>query len=169
MSADIKIYIANLGKYNEGESVGEWFDLPINDIAVALKKIGVAPNTYYEEYAIHDYEINIKGLKIGEYENLKKLNEQVTRLKALDTWDLKKLCAIIEAEALNLGEALEYLKDYDLYAERSLVDLAAEFVDDGVYGAVSPQLKIYIDYQAMARDLAMEDFTETCYGVLKGY
>ncbi len=27
---EMKVYIVNLGKYNEGESVGAWFNLPIN-------------------------------------------------------------------------------------------------------------------------------------------
>lgn len=26
----MKIYVANLAKYNEGELVGEWFDLPVD-------------------------------------------------------------------------------------------------------------------------------------------
>lgn len=29
MLIDIKIYIANLGKYNDGELIDEWFNLPI--------------------------------------------------------------------------------------------------------------------------------------------
>ena len=28
---DIKVFIANLGKYNEGEIVGAWFTPPINN------------------------------------------------------------------------------------------------------------------------------------------
>lgn len=48
---DMAVYIANLGKYNEGELVGAWFTFPIDEDDVA-ERIGL--NKYYEEYAIHD-------------------------------------------------------------------------------------------------------------------
>lgn len=70
---EMKIYLTNLGKYNEGELVGKWFTLPI-DIEEALEEIGVADDTEYEEFFITDYE-NDFGLKIEEYSPLDKLNE----------------------------------------------------------------------------------------------
>ena len=76
---EMKIYLTNLGKYNEGELVGKRFTLPIN-IKEALKEIGVAKGTQYEEYFITDYE-NDLGLKIGEYESLEKLNNIATYIK----------------------------------------------------------------------------------------
>lgn len=47
----MRVYIANLGKYNEGELVGDWFSFPIDEEDVA-ERIGL--NSYYEEYAVHD-------------------------------------------------------------------------------------------------------------------
>ena len=52
---DMQVYIANLGKYNEGELVGAWFTFPI-DFEEVKEKIGL--NDEYEEYAIHDYELS---------------------------------------------------------------------------------------------------------------
>jgi hypothetical protein len=43
---DMRVYIANLGKYNEGELVGAWFSFPIDEEDVA-ERIGL--NSYYEE------------------------------------------------------------------------------------------------------------------------
>lgn len=60
----LKIYIANLGKYNEGELVGKWVELPCEDLDEVLKEIEVVDGTAYEEYAIHDYESDIEGLNI---------------------------------------------------------------------------------------------------------
>ena len=51
MVDDMRVYIANLGKYNEGELVGDWFTFPIDEEDVA-ERIGL--NSYYEEYAVHD-------------------------------------------------------------------------------------------------------------------
>ena len=53
MIEDMTVYIANLGKYNEGELVGDWFTFPIDEEKVK-ERIGL--NELYEEYAIHDTE-----------------------------------------------------------------------------------------------------------------
>ena len=31
MIDDMQVYIANLGKYNEGELVGDWFSFPLDE------------------------------------------------------------------------------------------------------------------------------------------
>ena len=46
---DMQVYIANLGKYNEGELVGAWFTFPI-DFEEVKEKIGL--NDEYEEYPL---------------------------------------------------------------------------------------------------------------------
>ena len=51
MIDDMQVYIANLGKYNEGELVGDWFSFPLDEEVIA-ERIGL--NAEYEEYAIHD-------------------------------------------------------------------------------------------------------------------
>ena len=51
---EMRVYVANLGKYNEGELVGDWFEPPI-DYDEMAERIGL--NEFYEEYAIHDYEL----------------------------------------------------------------------------------------------------------------
>ena len=70
---DMRVYIANLGKYNEGELVGAWFEPPI-DFDEVKERIGL--NDRYEEYAIHDYEL---PFQIEEYTPI----EEVNRLCAL--------------------------------------------------------------------------------------
>lgn len=50
--------------------------------------------------------------------------------------------------------------DIDIYYEESLKDLAIQFVDEGLFGEVPPCFQFYIDYDAIARDLAV-DYTET--------
>jgi len=32
MIDDMRVYIANLGKYVEGELVGDWFSFPLNEV-----------------------------------------------------------------------------------------------------------------------------------------
>lgn len=64
----MQVYIANLGKYNEGELVGAWFTPPI-DYDEMAERIGL--NDEYEEYTIHDYEL---PFEIDEYTPIEEIN-----------------------------------------------------------------------------------------------
>ncbi len=46
--------------------------------------------------------------------------------------------------------------DVDLYAVDSLRDLAEQFADEGLFGEIPAPLVHYIDYDAIARDLAFD-------------
>ena len=61
----LKIFLTNLGKYNEGYLIGEWVTLPIDndELEEVKKRIGI--NEYYEEWFITDYESDINGVEIG--------------------------------------------------------------------------------------------------------
>lgn len=52
----MNIYLTNLGKYNEGELIGEWVELPVSqeELQKVFERIGI--NEEYEEYFITDYE-----------------------------------------------------------------------------------------------------------------
>ena len=78
MIDDMAVYIANLGKYNEGCLVGAWFTFPIDEEDVK-EKIGL--NEQYEEYAVHDTE-NFP-IDIGEYVSIEELNEMYEMIEEL--------------------------------------------------------------------------------------
>ena len=71
-------FITNLGKYNEGELVGEWVKFPTTaeELKEVFKRIGIGQKDDfgqpYEEWFITDYDCYVDGLysKLGEYENL---------------------------------------------------------------------------------------------------
>ena len=44
----------------------------------------------------------------------------------------------------------------DVYYAESLRELAEQFVEEGLFGDIPEQLQFYIDYDAIARDLAVE-------------
>lgn len=48
----------------------------------------------------------------------------------------------------------------DIYWHSTLRELAEQFVDEGLFGDIPDHLRFYIDYDAIARDLAV-DHTET--------
>lgn len=162
-----RIFLTNLGKYNEGELVGEWVDLPATEeeLEEVFERIGI--NEEYEEWFITDYETDF-GLKIDEYENLEKLNELAERLDSLDNYDMRKLEAALEAFSNDVEEHLDNLDDYDFYENMTLEDLAYEFVDEGMFGDIPENIKNYIDYDAIARDLQY-DYTEVNNGLIRRY
>ncbi len=53
----------------------------------------------------------------------------------------------------------------DIYEAENMRALAEQFVDEGLYGEIPEKLQFYIDYDAIARDLAVEFFETTVAGV----
>lgn len=168
--AYLRIALTNLGKYNEGELIFKWLDLPATDeeMKKAFDEIGVAEGTEYEEYFITDYETDIDGLEVGEYENLWKLNDKMDDLSSLQDYEIEEIKAIMEAQGASLEEALEVQREGN-FAYYSGVDsyeeLAEMFVDEGNYGEIPENLKYYIDFSAIGRDLSF-DYTQTKNGFL---
>ena len=88
-------YITNLGKYNEGELVGEWVKFPTTseELQKVFERIGIGSKddfgNPYEEWFISDYDCYVDGLyeKLGEYENLDELNYLASKLNELDDHD----------------------------------------------------------------------------------
>lgn len=157
---DWKLYIANLGKYNEGRLVGEWFTVPVN-MEEVREKIGL--NDEYEEYAIHDYEL---PFEIGEYESIERINSLYRQLEEADEdvlLDLKDLLRVFDS----VEELIENLDNLVFYkGVDTLEDLAWNFVNEGIYGEVPEILKPYIDYASLARDMNIEgDYVVTDNGI----
>ena len=69
----ISIYLTNLRKYNEGELIGKWVELPISEDDLQEELEEVLGDD--EEYFITDWECP-RGFEIGEYSNLYSLNEE---------------------------------------------------------------------------------------------
>ncbi|OMK44309.1 hypothetical protein BER30_000392 [Clostridioides difficile] len=92
----LNIYITNLGKYNEGELIGEWAELPVNEeeLQEILDRIGI--NEEYEEYFITDFETDIEGLEISEHSNIEQLNELAMKLERLEEYEIEELKALLE-------------------------------------------------------------------------
>lgn len=159
----ISIFITNLGKYNEGELIGEWVNLPATDeeLDEVYNRIGI--NEEYEEVFITDYESDIDGLETGEYDNILELNEIAKDLETLDGYDLEKIGAIIEAHGLTLREAIDDIDDYTYYSGMTLEDLAYDLVEEMNLPEFAQR---YFDYEAYARDLGFDGYTETSNGVI---
>ena len=164
----LRVYLTNLGKYNEGELVGEWVDLPISDdeLDEVLKRIGISDTpdengNIYEEYFITDYESDIDGLTVDEYESLSRLNDLAEVLEDMDDSDIRIFEAAVEA-----GDAdIDDLEDFDTDDFWFIPDISSdyelgeynveEFDRDPRTGAISQNLlEQYFDYSKYGEEFA---------------
>lgn len=83
----LNIWVGNLGKYNEGELVGGWLELPKEqkEIDEFLKNV-VGLNEEYEEYMINDFETDLP-YEVSEYESISNLNLLATLSENIEEMD----------------------------------------------------------------------------------
>ena len=173
-------FITNLGKYNEGELVGEWVKFPTTaeEMKEVFKRIGIGQRDDfgqpYEEWFITDYDCYVDGLydKLGEYESLDELNYLASKLDEMSDSEYAQFQAGMEMgdhcgslqEIINLTENLDcyevypHIHDYD--------DLGRYYIDELEVMQVPEHLQNYIDYEAYGRDVAMDEngsFTDQGY------
>lgn len=159
---EMRVYVANLGKYNEGELVGAWFEPPI-DYDEMAERIGL--NEFYEEYAIHDYELPFDIEEYTPIEEVNRLCEMVADLPEYIQDNLKELQGYFSS----LEDLCEHQDDIILWPGcEDMADVARQMVGEGALGEIPAHLQNYIDYEAYGRDLSFEGtFVETRDGVFE--
>ena len=173
-------FITNLGKYNEGELVGEWVKFPTTaeELKKVFDRIGIGQKDDfgqpYEEWFITDYDCYVGALydKLGEYDNLDELNYLASKLEEMGEGEYAQFQAAMEVgdhsgslqEIINLTDNLDC---YDLYPSiQDYDDLGRYYIDELDAMQVPEHLRNYIDYEAYGRDVALEesgDFTDLGY------
>ena len=173
-------FITNLGKYNEGELVGEWVKFPTTaeELKEVFKRIGIGQKDDfgqpYEEWFITDYDCYVDGLysKLGEYENLDELNYLASKLDEMSESEYAQFQAGMEMgdhcgslqEIINLTENLDC---YEVYPDiHDYDDLGRYYIEELEVMQVPEHLQNYIDYEAYGRDVAMDEngtFTDQGY------
>ena len=161
-----RIYLTNLGKYNEGELVGKWVDLPCDDFTAELAKIGVSNEPdkygrYYEEYFITDYESDVYGLRVGEYDNLEELNALAEAIEENEA----AAAVLVEHGYTTADEIREHI-DYVTYiceaGFNSDYELGYYYATEyGYLNDIPEYLQDYFDFEAFGRNIRLEGkFTE---------
>ena len=173
-------FVTNLGKYNEGELVGEWVKFPTTaeEMKQVFDRIGIGKTgdfgPVYEEWFITDYDCYVDGLydKLGEYESLDELNYLASKLDEMDRSEFEQFQAAMEIgdhsgsvqEIINLTENLDC---YDVYPGiEDYDDLGRYYIEELDAMQVPEHLRNYIDYEAYGRDIALDesgDFTSFGY------
>ena len=157
----IKVALTNLGKYNEGELVYEWIELPASEdeIQAVMERIGI-DGEEYEEYFISDYEA---PFHIKEYVSVTHLNEIAEALEELDEYEMYGFEAYIDQYGNrylgDMEDAIEFARsgEYHVMHEcNDMTDVAHYYIDEaGIYDL--PEIAVrYFDYDAFGCDLGID-------------
>ena len=175
-------FVTNLGKYNEGELVGEWVKFPTTpeEMQAVFKRIGIGETDdfgcVYEEWFITDYDCYVDGLydKLSEYSNLDELNYLASKLDDMMQYDYDKFCAAVymgdhTSSIQDLINLTENLDCYDVYPDiEDDEDLGRYYLDEVDASLVPEHLRNYIDYEAYGRDIRFSDGGEyTDFGYVR--
>lgn len=159
-------YITNLGKYAEGQLVGETLKFPATteEVQSLLKNIGV-DGVRYEEFFITAFDGDVMGLYdyLTEYENLDELNHLAHLISELDGDEIETLEA-----ALNKGDHTSSVADIiNLVHNLDCYDLHPGVTDDETLGRiyvedmelldVPDNVLPYFDFEAYGRDMRINE------------
>ena len=171
----LNIFVNTWGNYNEnGAEGGKWITLPMDedDLIEELENIAEAMGDNDPEYCIHDYEWDedIDGKAISEYDNIETINELCQSLDNLSIYERKVYNAAVEYWGGNWVDP-DDLDGFNLYEDiKDDYDLGYYWaVESGCYDTDKMgTLADYIDYRAFGRDIAIEaDGGFTSYGFIE--
>lgn len=146
-----RIYVACLSAYNNGRLHGRWIDASKGKDAIfdAVRvMLADSPEPDAEEWAIHDYE-NFHGCHISEYAGFGAVAELAAFIEEHGELGAK----LYEHFGNDLDEARAAFDDYS-GEYRSAAEFAEQLHDD-LGTEIPDSLTYYIDWQALARDMAL--------------
>lgn len=153
-----RIYVACLAAYNNAILHGRWIDATEGEEHIReeiAKMLSESPMPGAEEYAIHDFE-GFGGLRLSEFEDI----EQVAELGQLIGEHGRAFAAYAGHVGVDYANAERFQEAY--CGEWESEKAYAEEVFDELYAHDIPEnLRCYIDYEAFARDLFIND----CFSV----
>ena len=173
----ISVWVGDLAAYNDGRLIGDWFELPVDDVTSDI--VDEVLLSGHEEVEIFDYETNlpgfskfIQGLGIEELNELAEVVLQLNAeqievfLVALDDKAGASLSAVDVNELLSLIEAIEAGEFIYIRA-----DTPAELADEhmemaGEWDEIPDHIHPYINLHAYGQDM-LHDFIPTPKGYVQ--
>jgi antirestriction protein len=142
-----RIYVACLAAYNSGVLHGAWIEVEDEDAVWAAIRamLKASPEPFAEEFAIHDYE-GFGGVEVAEYASIGRVVEIAAFLRARGRLG----ALVLEEVGGDLEAASAALDDQYRGVFASLADCFQELTEETT--AIPETLRLYIDYEAMARD-----------------
>ena len=167
----LNIFVNTWGNYNtNGADGGEWITLPMDpdELEEVLENIAALMHDEDPEWFINDYEWTIEHElgDVHEMDRIEDWNERCQEADELEEWEAEEIAAAIEAYGYTFAEAYERQQRgcFIFYPGQDLEEVAEEIIND-CYDLPEFALR-YFDYEAFARDLSFDGYTETKYGVI---
>lgn len=149
----LEVYIENL---HNGKNA--WIELPTSDIVINKVLEEINPGGLHD-VIIADYETDISGLKVSEYDNILELNTIAEEIDNLSDDEVIALQAYLE-QYNDIEQALEEVRqgNYTIYYDcDDMSDVAYQVVNEsGLLDGVPETIKGYFDYEAYGRDIDIE-------------
>lgn len=176
-----RLYLGNLGMYNEGKIIGKWIDLPITDEQLESVYVEILVGHFddngeycagyeyngclYEEVMIMDWESDIID-GISPYDDVLSLSDLIREYEDLDEHDQKAVGAYCECINDDLGEAINALYRITFYDGWTFEDMAREDILSRVSSVCNVAFfESYFDYDAYAEGLKDDGYYETSEGI----
>lgn len=150
---DIRIYVVCLAAYNNGYLHGRWINAEQDADAIRAEiaqMLKASPIPDAEEFAIHDYE-GFEGYGLSEYEGI----DRVADLAAFIGAHSAVAGRLLDHYGGDLDEARAAIEEHYCGCYSSAQEFAEELTEQS--GPIPENLRYYIDYAAMARDLVIND------------
>jgi antirestriction protein len=148
-----RIYVACLASYNAGILHGEWIDATDADVIreAIQEMLKGSPTAGAEEWAIHDYE-GFGSIRLSEWEDV----DRVAELGALIDEHGEAFAAYADHVGVDYATEESFQDAY--CGEWDSEQAYAENLFDELYAHDVPEhIAPYIDYEAFARDLFIND------------
>ena len=148
----IRVYVACLASYNNGVLHGAWIDATQGeegiwrDVSQMLLK---SPAEFAEEWSIHDYE-GFGDIHLSEYASFETVAEYADFIETHGEVGSKLVAYFGNIEDAEYALQDHYAGEYD-----RLEDYDEELTEETTQ--IPENLRYYIDYEKMARDLAIND------------
>ncbi|GAB5512243.1 MAG: antirestriction protein ArdA [Hyphomicrobiales bacterium] len=149
---DIKVYVVCLAAYNNGILYGCWIDAEqsASDIRRdVVQMLATSPMENAEEWIIHDYE-GFEGVRLSEYEGFAEVSELAAFIS-----EHGEIGGQLVSHLSSLSEAQKAIEEDYAGEYRSLADFAEELTEQTT--EIPESVRHYIDYDAMARDIEIND------------
>ena len=177
----IRMVVGSWGSYNEcnERALGsKWLDFDDfedwDEIVAELKREGFELDGIDEELFVQDIEGMPDNSKNWDFTHPKDIFELMKKSGVLDDeYKYELMKAYCEAQSFDDWERLvnEWEDDWDrdivFYQNMTMLDVAYEIIDDCYdLDKMLGNLSSYFDYEAFARDLRYDGYTETENGVI---
>lgn len=160
MMEKLNIAIEEWELYNNGILLCSWFDCDsdIEEINRFVSKVkfehGLNGNDL--ELFIADSENDIFDI-VNESSCIEDVFNTYNELD-FDEEQLEILEYLTNYLNYDLKEATDKLEDIEIYGCGSLIELAEQFVDEGLFGEIPDSIANYLDYESMGRDLGFDGY-----------